>query len=80
MTSLLYYNYHISAISDEEYDQLARELLAGWDTFEHQHKYLVTKEDLQAGTLYLLGVNDYPMLVRQAAELLRKEYELQKSS
>lgn len=69
MASYCYYILHKSPITDEEYDQLAKVLLKYWDQFEHQHKHLVTKDDLDAGTLYALRRDDYPLMVQNAAEL-----------
>ncbi len=63
MASYAYYILHKSPMPDEEYDQVAKLLLKYWDEFEHQHKYLITKEDLEAGTLYHLRANDYPRMV-----------------
>lgn len=64
MASYAYYILNQSVMPDTEYDQLARFLLEHYDEFEHQHKYLVTKEDLQAGTLFTLKDEDYPMMVK----------------
>lgn len=67
MASYLYYIWDISIMPDEEYDQLAKDLLDDWDNVEHIHKHLVIKEDLQAGTLYSLKDTDYPMMCQNAA-------------
>lgn len=68
MASYLYYHMHKSVMPDEEYDQIAKMLLKYYDHFDHQHKYLVTKEDLSAGTLFSVKFDEYPMMVRFAAE------------
>lgn len=52
-------------ISNTEYDRLARELLAGYDTLSHPHKHLCTKAMLAAGTAY--NIRDYPRMVVGAA-------------
>lgn len=75
MASYLYYTRFQSPIPDAEYDAICKRLLAQWDDFEHQHKYLVTPDDLRAGTLYTLSEDDYPMMVRQAAEMWLREGE-----
>lgn len=75
MTSYLYYHRNRSVIPDEQYDQLAKQLLLRWDTFEHQHKHLISKEDLQAGTLYHLREDQYPKMVVGAALILLTKYE-----
>lgn len=64
MASYGYYVLHVSLMADAEYDAMARHLLTHWDKFEHQHKYLVTEGDLRAGTLYNLGEEDYPGMVK----------------
>jgi len=68
MASFVYYQLHKNVMPDEEYDQLCKVLLKYYDQFEHQHKYLVTKDDLEAGTLYALAFDAYPMVVRFATE------------
>jgi len=69
MASYLYYIRFQSVIPDHEYDHLARFLLEHWDAVEHQHKYLVLPEDLQAGTLFGLSDEKYPLMVKGAAEM-----------
>lgn len=68
MTSYLYYSMNVSVILDDLYDLIAKTLLAHYDQFEHQHKHLVSKADLEAGTLYHLRGGDYPLMVQMAAE------------
>ena len=46
-----------------------KRLLEEWDNFEHQHKYLLTKEDLQAGTAFKIKAKDYPDMIVNAAEM-----------
>ena len=75
MCSYLYYIRNIAVIPDDEYDGMAKTLLANWDTFEHQHKHLVTTDDLQAGTLYNLTEDLYPKMVIGGAHLLLAQYE-----
>ena len=72
MASFLYYIWdEQSPWSDEEYDRNARLLLVQWDNWEHQHKYLINKEDLGCGTLYML--RDYPLIVQSAAWQWQRE-------
>lgn len=71
MASYCYYIRYHSVMPDAEYDQMAMILLKHWDEFDHQHKYLVTKEDLKAGTLY--SVTDYPKMVVGGAEIWLRE-------
>lgn len=52
--SYLYYKRHISVISDEEFDNICKILLENWDNVEHRFKYLITIDDLRAGTGYAI--------------------------
>lgn len=65
MSCYLYYERNAQVLSDCEFDAICFELWMRWDSFEHQHKYLVTRDDLQAGTGY--AIKDYPLRVRSAA-------------
>jgi len=75
MASYLYYIRYQSVMPDAEYDQLAKDLLEGWNNFKHQHKHLVSKEDLKAGTLFALKDDDYPLMVKAAADLWLRSVE-----
>jgi hypothetical protein len=68
MASLAYYcgDGTIALISDGCYDHLCKRLLAAWDEIEHEHKPFITKEDLAAGSLHGLNVENYPTVVRAA--------------
>lgn len=66
MSSFLYYENNDSPISDDMFDRICVELLKVWDDFDHMHKHLVTKADLEAGTGYAITV--YPLMVKLAAE------------
>ena len=59
MCSYAYYQLNTNLISDQEFDQLGKDILANYDNIEHMHKHLVTKEMLDAGT-YL---GEYPNMV-----------------
>lgn len=65
MCSYLYYELDISPIPDEQFDRMAKRLLNLWDTVEHRHKHLITREDLAAGTGF--AIKDYPTIVQFAA-------------
>ena len=57
--SYLYYKgYEGTPWSDTEYDYNCKELLENWDTFEHDHKKLIDKDDLKAGSLF--QISEYP--------------------
>ena len=62
MCSYAYYKLDKNLISDHEFDQLGKDILANYENIEHMHKHLVTKEMLDAGT-YL---GEYPTMVRSA--------------
>ena len=74
MSSYLYYDNARSIISDHEYDRLCQVLLAGWRTGVHQHKHLVSRSNLLAGTGYSL-TGKYPTIVRIAAWMLLENYQ-----
>ena len=56
MCSYAYYQLNTNLITDHEFDQLGKDILANYDNINHMHKHLVTKEMLDAGT-YL---GEYP--------------------
>lgn len=69
MCAYAYYVEDRPLISDAEFDELSRYILANYDEIEHHHKYLVTKGDLEAGT-YL---GEYPERVKGAVRSYRNE-------
>lgn len=71
--SYMYYIEDESLVSDTEYDTLCVRLLDNFDKIEHHHKYLISKEDLKAGTAYTLSKKDYPSIVIGAAKQLKEE-------
>ena len=52
--SYLYYWLDVSPMSDYEYDMLARKLLENYDSLTNEFKSRVTREDLEAGTGFML--------------------------
>ena len=50
MLSYLYYEKNISLIPDTEFDDLCKKLLSKFDEVKHQHKHLINKLSLEAGT------------------------------
>ena len=72
MCAYAYYELDKPLISDDEFDSLAKEILNNWDNIEHMHKYLLTKDMLEAGT-YL---GEYPNLVRGAVGDYMRENNL----
>jgi len=68
MASHAYYTQDDPILSDGLYDELAQTMLKTWDTLEHMHKHLITKEDLRAGTLLC---RELPQRIEHAVEALR---------
>ena len=69
MCAYAYYVEDRPLITDAEFDELSRYILANYDEIEHHHKFLVTKGDLEAGT-YL---GEYPERVKGAVRSYRNE-------
>lgn len=77
MASYAYYVLDDPILTDSTFDRLCRKLLENWDSIEHIHKHLLTKEALLAGT-YL---GEYPSRIHGAIESLRgKRYAKQNSN
>ena len=68
MAAYAYYVEDNPILSDSFYDRLVQKLLANWDSIEHPHKELLSKEQLEAGT-YL---GEYPSRIKGALESLRE--------
>ena len=59
---------------DTTFDSMCKFMLKHYDNIEHKYKHLITKEDLEAGTLYSLQDWQYPThLARIAEELSNME-------
>ena len=69
MGAYAYYVEDDPIMSDWDFDLLAKTLLDNYDSIEHPHKHLVTKDDLRAGT-YL---GEYPEIVKGALTNYRNE-------
>jgi hypothetical protein len=69
MCAYAYYVEDNPLVPDHEFDSLAKHILENYDTIEHRHKHLITKEDLQAGS-YL---GEYPSIVKGAVRAYRIE-------
>ena len=69
MCSYAYYVLDKNLITDQEFDELGKHILENWDAIDHPHKYLLTKDMLEAGT-YL---GEYPNIVKGAvADYIRE--------
>jgi len=69
MCAYAYYIEDRPLVTDHEFDSLAKHILENYDTIEHRHKHLITKEDLKAGS-YL---GEYPSIVKGAVRAYRME-------
>ena len=69
-----YVYYHIPAaecniLSDEVYDKMCKWCLDNWSKVCHPHKYLISEDDLRAGSLYALKEIDYPTIIKVSADI-----------
>jgi len=71
LSSYLYYVEDVHILADQQFDSLCKELADRWDEITHQHKYLISRDDLEAGTGYAI---QYPQIVVGTA---RQWYRLQ---
>ena len=71
MYSYLYYKKNESLISDNEFDDLCKDLLKNWDNINHMHKHLISRESLEAGTGYDLKYTS--MIISAANSLLNNK-------
>lgn len=70
MASYMYYIEDTPILSDVMYDSICQRLLDSWTTIEHQHKYLIDREALRAGTGFHLSAAEYPIRTICAARKL----------
>ena len=49
-------------------------LLSTWGVIGHRHKHLITKGNLQTGSLYNLKEEDYPGITKGAATSVYLKY------
>lgn len=71
--SYQYYHCNESLLSDTCYDNLAKYIKKNFDKLSHQHLHLITKDNLEAGSLYNLKASDYPEIVKNSSEMLVRE-------
>lgn len=68
LASYMYYIHDISIMEDPEFDAMAKYLLDNPDVHaSHPHGRIISKGDLEAGTL-LLKHEEYPMILRCCAK------------
>jgi len=70
MMSYAYYKQDNPIAEDGTFDVISKLLLENYDTIEHHHKELISKDSLKAGTY--LGI--YPTIVKDTVEMVRKKY------
>jgi hypothetical protein len=54
-------------MKDTEFDSICRLALENWQDIKHSLKYKIVKEDLYCGSLYHLGLYDYPEGLKKCA-------------
>lgn len=54
-------------LSDDVFDKMCKFLYNKWDKLDHKYKYLINKEDLQAGSLFAIKEWEYPLGLRSVA-------------
>ena len=75
MASYLYYcKDEAPPLQDHEYDWLCSYARQNWSRIQHPHKRLIKKSWLEAGSLYKLREDEYPMMVKGAAFSWLKGY------
>lgn len=68
MASYLYYCKDESPpLLDHEFDWLCRYAKQNWSQIQHRHKNLIKRSWLDAGSLFKLREDEYPLLVKSAA-------------
>lgn len=73
--SVAYYHKYESLLTDHDYDYLSTYLWDTWDDWQdHQHAYLVTKGNLQSGSLYNVNYKEYPTMILSATDMYLREY------
>lgn len=67
MAAYAYYVEDNPILSDHVFDRMAKQILIHYDEIEHMHKYLLTKDTLEAGTF----LGEYPSRIKGAVDSLR---------
>ncbi len=65
--SYCYYILYQSLMTDIAFDKLCVWMLENYDSLEHEHKHLVTKDMLAAGTGFSIPYDAYPLKVQNSA-------------
>lgn len=73
MASYMYYIENKSIMSDIEFDTMCRMMLENFDNIDHPHKYLISKDQLIAGTGFDIPLESYPQITIHTAWQYVKE-------
>ena len=68
MAAYAYYVEDNPLFTDSFFDDMAKTMLAIWDSIEHRHKHYITEDMLAAGTY----AGEYPSIVSGAVSSLRE--------
>jgi hypothetical protein len=60
-------------MTDQAFDKLCVWMLENYDSLEHEHKSLVTKDMLSAGSGYNISYDSYPLRVQHSASYFIEE-------
>ena len=66
-SSYCYYILYQSLLTDEFFDKLCAWMLDNYESLEHEHKHLVTKDMLVAGSGFNIPYDGYPLRVQNSA-------------
>ena len=72
-SSYCYYILYQSLMTDEAFDKMCKWMLENYDSLEHEHKSLVTKEMLSVGSGYNIPYDGYPLRVQNSASYFIEE-------
>lgn len=67
-------------MTDEAFDKMCKWMFDNYDALEHEHKALVTKEMLNAGSGFNIKRDDYPLRVELSSAMLIKQMYLGQGS
>ena len=68
---IMAYRYYVKddpIATDSLFDKTAKELLKCWDSVEHYHKHLLSRDMLEAGTY----IGEYPSIVKDSSYTVSK--------
>lgn len=72
-TSICYYRWELSVLSDSLFDTMCRDALKGWRAIGHRHKRFIKRDMLTQGTGYNLPWGKLPGIVWGGAQSMHKE-------